>query len=709
MPEARLVLALHSHQPTGNTPEVFMEAHDRCYLPILEILHRFDKVMTSLHYSGPLMEWLEAHRPDTIALIRELASRGQVEIIGGGWQEPLLSIIPPRDALGQLRTMRYECARLFGQLPRGMWLAERVWEPDIPTLARDSGYEFTFVDDTHLIHAGVMEEPITGWWITERHGKSMALLPICRALRYAIPFQPPSSTLDLVCRGGTFTYGDDGEKFGLWPKTHEWVWERGWLEEFFATITRAQEDGRMRTALPSDILRTEPARGRIYPPTDSYREMGEWSLPVEAAQRLIDLRKALGNMEGQADPFLRGGIWSGFLARYPESNWMHKRMLRVSLKLADAEREASKVGFLPAQIMEARNDLYRSQTNCAYWHGLFGGLYLPHLRNALYRHMIRAENVLDTVSEGVRITRADLDCDGDEEILVETPHTTCVIAPCSGCVAELVHRPSLMNLTDTLARRPELYHSHRDDHRTDGANGNGIESIHDTDRSMDAELASKLVYDEHPRRAFQDILLAPGADPARLETGIDGVLVDLRTRGWECTTATREQDRAQVTVHRSVDLGLGTLDVVRRFTVLSTEARVTCTWELGWSSETPLEATLVTQININLLAGNAHDRSYEISDPPTQLEPAQRTLDSRGRVQRLACMALVDGHEGLCVSIEASPVCEMIRHPVQTVSQSESGYQLTFQGSCIMLCWPLRVESWTPWRARVSLSSTSLR
>ena len=35
--------------------------------------------------------------------------------------------------------------------------------------------------------------------------------------------------------------------------------------------------------------------------------------------------------------------------------------------------------------------LYRSQCNDAYWHGVFGGLYLNHLREAAYSNLLRAE------------------------------------------------------------------------------------------------------------------------------------------------------------------------------------------------------------------------------------------------------------------------------------------------------------------------------
>jgi alpha-amylase len=717
----RLVLALHCHQPTGNVEEIFERAHDTCYLPLVEALERHPGVLLALHLSGPLLEWIEARRPGTVSLVRSLVTRDQVEILGGGWQEPILSMLPTRDTLGQLRTMRYECARLFGRLPRGMWLAERVWEPDVPAIASEAGYAFTFVDDTHLRHAGILDEEITGVWVTEKWGRPLAVLPISKSLRYAIPFRSPRATLDLVSSrpGATWTYGDDGEKFGLWPGTREWVWEKGWLESFLETIESAQGEGRIETVLPSQAIETGRPAGRVYLPTVSYREMGEWALPAPAALRLRRLRRHLeeSGLEEEAEPFVEGGCWAGFLSKYPESNWLHKRMLRVSEKVARAERrDGAGLGALASATSEARRDLYRSQTNCAYWHGLFGGLYLPHLRRALWLHLLEAENAVDPVDEGIRLGRADVDCDGMEEIVVETREMTCVVAPGAGaCLAELVHRPSRMNVIDTLARRHELYHEQGEAAEQDAEDAE-VDTIHSMSKAMDAQMRSRLVYDPLPRRAFQEVLLAAGADLASLErlgnprTPGEGarVLAYPASMPWDVQGTAAGDGRQEIALGLTLAPGGGNLLIEKRYLVLQARPRVTVSYVLRWDGPEPLEALLVTSINLNLLAGDAHDRFYEVRDPEIALAADERRLASRGTWGRFASGSLVDEHEGLRIDIEASPVCDLVRYPVETVSQSESGFQLTYQGSCLSLVWPLGLTGWTEWRASASIELARL-
>ncbi len=125
-----LLLCLHNHQPVGNFESVLGEACDRSYLPFLETLAFFPAIKVTLHYSGFLLRWIAEHRPALFGLLRDLVARGQVEILGGGMYEPVLSLLPERDRRGQIRELADVVGRHFGRRPRGMWLAERVWEPD---------------------------------------------------------------------------------------------------------------------------------------------------------------------------------------------------------------------------------------------------------------------------------------------------------------------------------------------------------------------------------------------------------------------------------------------------------------------------------------------------------------------------------------------------------------------------------------------------
>ena len=110
-----LALAFHNHQPVGNFGWVLAEVFEQAYEPMVAALERHPTVRLSLHYSGPLLEWLRTERPEFIDRVAALAARDQVEILGGGYYEPVLASLPERDRIGQLRRMGDELETLFGR------------------------------------------------------------------------------------------------------------------------------------------------------------------------------------------------------------------------------------------------------------------------------------------------------------------------------------------------------------------------------------------------------------------------------------------------------------------------------------------------------------------------------------------------------------------------------------------------------------------
>ena len=176
-------------------------------------------------------------------------------------------------------------------------------------------------------------------------------------------------------------FGDDGEKFGTWPDTKVHVYDEGWLSQFFDAL-QANQDW-LHTTTMAEAIDNTPPQGKTYIPEGSYREMTEWVMPVEQQNEYEDLNHELKHDARwpRIQRFVRGGYWRNFKSRYPETDEMYSRMMSVSTRLQAAEQSGTCDASL---IKAARSELYRGQCNCSYWHGAFGGVYLPHLRNAIY-------------------------------------------------------------------------------------------------------------------------------------------------------------------------------------------------------------------------------------------------------------------------------------------------------------------------------------
>jgi alpha-amylase len=426
MAQVQLTLVIHNHQPVGNFDHVFEQACERAYLPFLRTLLEFPSVRIGLHTSGCLWEWVEAHRPEYGRLVDELLARGQVELLGGGMYEPILPVLPARDALWQLRRMNRFLLERFGKAPVGAWIPERVWEPQLPELLAQAGLQYCLLDDYHFEGNAPPEQIATDYFLTDHAGSEVALLPISKQLRYTIPFKPASDTLEYLRtlresaeQSPLAVFGDDGEKFGIWPDTYEWVFEQGWLREFLRALTDAQDW--LQIPLPSEVLEQRQAAGFVYVPARSYFEMGEWTRVGTTG----------------SEDFLPGH-WRNFFSKYPESRQLFARVCEVSAALHLRGDSVSS---------EVWDHLGRAQCNCCYWHGVFGGLYLNYLRAALTRHLLQAE----TTAGGPRESNATR---------LSNDALSVTIHPESGLsVSRIDYYPTLFNWTDVVARRREEYHS----------------------------------------------------------------------------------------------------------------------------------------------------------------------------------------------------------------------------------------------------------
>ena len=462
-PRISLALAIHNHQPVGNFGWVMAEVYDLAYEPMVAALERHSHVRLSLHYSGPLLEWLRAERPEFIARLSALVARGQVEIIGGGYYEPVLASLPERDRIGQARRMSEELEALFGVRPVGAWLAERVWEPDLPTSLVAAGYDWTILDDAHFRAAAIPEEDLWGPYTTEDQGQLLRVFGTEQGLRYRIPFRNVEEVIDYLREHATEDgdrvgmMGDDGEKFGAWPTTWEHCWgERQWVDRFFNALE--ENSDWLTTTTPTDWLADHAPIGRVYVPTGSYAEMGEWALPPdESVAFATALHAAVARHRPEAR-WLRGAFWRNYQVRYREINDMHKQMLRTS-DAVDAMTEGD-------DKTRALDHLYQGQSNDTYWHGLFGGIYISHMRLATYEHLIAAEDLAETDAGRLHeAERLDLDLDGHDEVRLSGPGQVVSIDLAEGAgIGGWDIRPVRHNVCSVMRRRPEAYHQKLRDH-----------------------------------------------------------------------------------------------------------------------------------------------------------------------------------------------------------------------------------------------------
>ena len=685
--KADFAIVLHFHQPVGNFDHVINEACDKCYVPFLETLRKYPAIKMTLHFSGCLLEWAEQKKPEILGMVREIAETGQVEIMSGGFYEPILPVIPPGDGLAQIRMLNEYVRSKFSCEAKGAWIAERVWEPSLPSVLHDAGIEYVVLDDTHFIYSGISKEKTYGYYITEDNARGVAVFPSDKILRYYIPFKAPSESMDYmrsVLRGKDnllFVYGDDGEKFGEWPGTHKWVFEEKWLERFFGEII--QNKDWLDTVKLSECLRKRPPEGRVYLPAASYEEMLKWALPAEAAQQmenaLEDLRQS--GKEDLYRPFIRGGFWRNFLAKYPESDHMNKKMVYVSGKL---ERLRAGRKARPP-LAAAEKDLFRGQCNCAYWHGIYGGLYLFHIRKAVYHHLIRSEVLMDRVRYGRRQFCAadvsDVDADGLDEVILENREVSLYFAPAEGGILkELDSKPACQNLINSLARRKEVYHDKilEKIRRAGVEETDKVRTIHDDVQAADARLKDHLYYDRYGRYSLIDHFFGSDVDIEAFSRCAYEEAGDF-IRGIYDFEVKKTRRGIMLVMQREGLAGGSGVHVAKEIFLPARDASFKVQYRIVNRADGEMDLVFGPEFNVTMPDADAEKYSLVINGDEKHHE-----LGDMVRHEGARRIEIRDADRQLSFEMVLGEECPLWHFPVRTVSQSEKAYELHYQSSVLL-------------------------
>jgi len=484
-----LAIVFHFHQPVDNSIQVFEDAYKKSYVPLIDNIFKFPDVKITLHFSGNLLEWLFDNKPEFIEKLKTMIKRGQIEIIGGGYYEPIFAIIPYRDRIAQMKKLSDLIKREFDLDVKAAWLPERVWEPNYPSFLYDAGLKYVIVDDNHFRSTGITEEETLYSYITEDEGKTLRVFPINEVLRYLTPWKPTYYSIDYFKKLANEN-GDrivllmsDAEKMGVWGTTNEICYVEGQGHDegdngkpfIPAFLEQIRSNSWIKSITLTEYMEKIPARGLIYLPTASYDRLEEWALPTPIRKNFKKIKKTMKDDETKKETyqFLKGGFWRYFLVKYPESNNMHKKMLYVRNKLIYTEENLLKiqddniVSIILNKINNAWDEIYKAQCNDCYWHGLFGGVYLQLLRFSVYTHLINAENLIDTINALINpnltsyiyITPIDFNKNSKTEYIIESDIYNLYIDPNDGgTLFELDYKPKSYNLLNTLTRWHEAYH-----------------------------------------------------------------------------------------------------------------------------------------------------------------------------------------------------------------------------------------------------------
>jgi len=654
--KGELLFGIHCHQPVDNFSTVVDEAIKNCYMPFIKGVLPYKNFRFSVHFSGWLLEYIEKNAPELFSMLKLLSSENRIEFSSGGFYEPILASIPSKDRVDQIKKLNKYIKKSFGKTPTSMWLTERVWEDSIIEDIKKCGIESIFVDDYHFFTAGFKDSDIDGYFVSEGSGETINVYPINKELRYAIPFRPTEELgaffEEFFTKKSVGVLYDDGEKFGVWPGTYDWIYEQGWLEKFMSFL----EEKNIKCSTFSEYSATHRPKGLVYLPSVSYYEMGEWSLPSKAGFDFEILKDELKNKEG-IDRFLKGGIWKNFFVKYYESNRLHKKVLTLS-KLRGSIKSK-----------EFDDCVFRAECNDVFWHGVFGGIYLPNLRDNAYRFVAEAENIRYANIATPTILLEDFNLDGVDEIKCVTKnHIYSLDMGKGGSICELLDRERLHNFQNTMSRYKESYHYKAlelMEGKEESHSHGGIDSIHSMDIEKLKTYKNMLVFDEGFKNSFVEFV----SDYSfTLENYYDSSFKkysDFSKTHFECISI--ERDRVVLEGETTIE-GQDRFGVrLQKDFVFKDEGLF---FELKLDSSCEYELRFICEFNFHFL--NQEFVTIE-------------GLDEQGRafLPNRKTIVLKDTLLHRDIVLSFSDDVDFYIYRVDTLSQSESGFDVTKQGYTI--------------------------
>ncbi len=664
MKSINLIFGIHNHKPIGCSDDTFEDAYQKAYKPFLSILNEYPEIPVTLHYSGIILEWLEKNHPEYFVLLREMLKNKQLELLGGGYFDPILSMIPASDKLGQIELLTTYIRANFGNRPRGIWLTEQEWEPALAQVFNNCGMEYLFLDNTVFKTAGLAKDGLYYSYVTEEQGKMISVFPISQELNSVLIRHKPKEALrfikDKADKSGEriICYFEDGENWLHDNNKYSREYKQQWLKTFLSLLKENNEC--IKPVHPKTFLSNQSIYRKIYLPYYSSSRVRKWFSPVPK-KIFCPINKML------RPPYTIVNGFKQFFSRYPESNLMYSKMLYIHILVNQLRGDKYRK-------KASKEELWKAQCNFAYWPGKYLGIYSHPLRKEVYKNLITAEK--GTRTAGIFLTSiisTDFDMDGENEYLYQGSVINVYVHNKSGAVFELDYIPAYWNYLDTVARSREMYHRAED---------NGYTG------------------DWYMRKAFLDHFFADKTTIDDFDTMRYKELGNFINQKYSLQELDREkniivfQRDGVVKSNKSTQ----TVCMIKKYWMKKNSIQVSYTIK----NTSPF--ILRSQFGIELNLSFASHEKKELSITALRGKASKKTNNKKAEINNINQIALEDRVNNVSISFDADKNYTLWSLPVETLFREKEKITKIYQSSCFVPQWTLCLEPNQEWSVDAVLS-----
>ena len=429
---------LNSSQLTSMQSDVFENDYQNVYKPLIKFLYKHSNVKMSFFFNGPQFQFFKRKHPEFIKILQELISTKQVEVLGGGFYDPVFPLLFPMDRTGQIDMLSSEIRSSTGKRPRGVTLSGSSWDLSLVTSFSTCGIEYVLLDESLFYKDKIVYIP---FYMTDK-GKGIDIIPVVNSCKPFSEVKPDDYLISTTNKINSMlkksslykNLQEDVNPCVTLQFTHEEIkdlLDSKWLEGF----SEKCEDLNCVSITPYQYKKHCSERIPIFLSSGIDKNIAQWAIEPYSSVK-SDLCRITTIYD--------------FLQIYPQSRALYDRMLYVSLLVNQCHGDKIRKRAAREKLWEAQNcDGFICTSKGAFVNSSY--------RQRAYKYLIEAEKILrECCKFSESMTSFDYNGDGVKEYVCRMENYFAVVSPKGGTVKEFDVMKSSGNYADNLSRIQEF-------------------------------------------------------------------------------------------------------------------------------------------------------------------------------------------------------------------------------------------------------------
>ena len=400
------------------------------YKPLLKFLYSNPSFPFAFTLTGPQLQYFRRRKNELITIVHELSDRKQIEILGGGYNEPLLPLLYSVDRNGQIDLLTSEIRQTFGKRPRGMTLYQDCWDSSLVNNIHTCGLEYVILD------SGIVQESKRSYLpvFMSDLGKNVDILlsynefiPTPQMLAEEFVWNIEKAILKAEKKDTNLQLDSDRLiVIMLDQETAANLTSAKWFEKLLAYFTENQNT-KVRLTTPN-----------------LYRQQATFTkIPLYIP---VGLNSEITKLVSSDNKNRFPSSIHDFIYKYRECQRLYNRMMYLSMLVNQYKTDKMRKKSAREKLWQAQSGLaYLCKSNTPVENSIY--------RQQAYHYLTDAEKILRGDGKFEEsVTCFDYDNDGDEEYVCRMEQYFAYISQEGGCVPELDIIKNSGNYADNLSR-----------------------------------------------------------------------------------------------------------------------------------------------------------------------------------------------------------------------------------------------------------------